>query len=170
MLKTAARTQVSGVLKQMVQGAVKYVAASPEFIWSDSGATTADTLGTVGAIALRGLRAFRFSHTLAFDPSIAGDPVIAASGLAGLPLDVLGITGGDLVKGPSWQVGYGDALAITVQSEAKDAIDYGVLVNTVWNWDGGTSYLTLAVTVGADGTPQVDEHGRDGAPDDNSWY
>ena len=78
MLKTAARTQVSGVLKQMVQGAVKYVAASPEFIWSDSGATTADTLGTVGAIALRGLRAFRFSHTLAFDPSIAGDPVIAA--------------------------------------------------------------------------------------------
>jgi Domain of unknown function (DUF4157) len=166
-IKIAARAEVDADLAKRIQDMI-ITADSSEYVWSDSGSKTPDGLGTVGSIKLNRMRSFRLTENLKLDAGAMAVPEIAATGLNGKKIDVMGIFGGDLITGPHWRIGLGDSLGINVHS--RDELPNGIALNTDWAWDGNTTYMTLEVSVTPQGGPTTRELGqREGTPDDNYW-
>ena len=146
-------------------------APDQEFIWSDSGDSTADMIGTVGSIKFSDVRGTHLTHAVNLNAN--------AAQIAGLALPMQGTTltikqfrGGRMHRGPSMEAGYGDTLAINLIgggptiNQAEPSMTYA----TSWNWDGNTTSMSVKVTLEASGNPSITEVSRDGTPDDNSWF
>lgn len=166
-IKVAVQAEVNADLALKIQNLVKTSVSNPEFVWSDSGSNKPDTLGTVGAIRLNRVRSFRLDENITLDPAALAIPEVKASFLHGKPIRICGIFGGDLVPGPSWKLGFGDNLAVNVQS--RDENTDGVVLNTAWQWDNSVTLMSVGVTVASNGEAVVKEVSRSGSPDDN-WY
>lgn len=149
---------------------------SQEYIWSDSGAHTADMVGTVGAIQFSGMKGSAFRETL----TLSGDAnqISALHTVPGLgqEMEVRQFRGGRLNKGSSFSLGYGDSLTIEVvgAKEAHDEAANGehgsTTLSTQWNWDGNSTQMSLEISVGSGGTPEFGSPQWTGTPDDSSWF
>jgi Domain of unknown function (DUF4157) len=142
---------------------------SPEFIWSDSGESTADWIGTVGAIQFVQVMSTFLSEPIALNANASRIPGLALP-LQGSTQTVKMFRGGRMQRGPSMSIGYGDNLSINLVGGAPTPSPLGTLTfATSWNWDGRSSFMDVTIAVGDDGTPTFTE-ARRGEPDDNSWY
>jgi hypothetical protein len=168
MIKEAVRLDVTKRVKEEVAEAVKTLSSSPPYLWEDGGIPG---LGTSCEIRWKNIKAYRFGELLEFTKDALAIPAIKASGLHGKLAEIKGVIRGDLIKG-KWHMGLGDALAVNVHSQSIES--NGVWVNTRWDWDGNSTYMTLGVSVGKDGTPECEEISREipgggKAPDDCGW-
>jgi hypothetical protein len=175
VVRQAVRTQVEQDVQALLDGH-RVEVESPEYIWSDSGASTADTLGTVGAIQLTEVRGAGIEYAANLEGEAANIPSLRALPFLGQTLRVRQYRGGYLRQGLSWAVGLNDALAVNVAG-GTDAFDEAaqsghgeVTINTTWNWDGGVTRMRLRYHVAANGTPTFSTEHREGNPDDwNLW-
>ena len=170
-------TAIANAVKAQVQMEVEMAfnthqrsAPDQEFIWSDSGDSTADMVGTVGAIKFSQVMGSFLTEGITLNANAQKIRNLALP-MQGQTLTVKLFRGGRMHRGPSMSLGYGDSLAINLigggptLNQAEPSMTYA----TSWNWDGNSTSMNIKMTIGATGTVSLTET-RDGTPDDSSWF
>jgi hypothetical protein len=142
-----------------------------ELIWSDSGDSTADLIGTVGAIKFSQVMGSFLTYNVALSPTAQQIRGLALP-LQGQSLTVKLFRGGRMHQGPSMNLGYGDSLAINLigggptRNQAEPSLTFA----TSWRWDGNTTNMNVKIIIQSDGSPRIADVTRDSTPDDSSWF
>jgi Domain of unknown function (DUF4157) len=170
-------TAIANAVKAQVQMEVEMAfnahqrsAPDQEFIWSDSGDSTADMIGTVGAIKFSQVMGSFLTEGITLNANAQKIRNLALP-MQGQTLTVKLFRGGRMHRGPSMSIGYGDSLAINLigggptLNQAEPSMTYA----TSWNWDGNSTSMNIKMTIGNTGTVSLTET-RDGTPDDSSWF
>ncbi|MBE8991647.1 hypothetical protein, partial [Nostoc sp. LEGE 12450] len=146
-----------------------------EFIWSDSGDHTADTIGTVGAVGFSNIRGTFIKETLQLSSDAAQIPNLDPPS-RGQEMDVRQFRGGSMRRGSSMSIGYGDSLSINLTGSGPTINHAGNnghgehIYSTDWNWDGNTTQGDFPLYILVDGTPVFNIAKWNGTPDDNSYF
>jgi hypothetical protein len=142
-----------------------------EYIWGEGNDnSSADWVGVTGAIAFSNLKARAMSDT----PALGADASRLSITLASPgPLVVRQIVGGTLDKSGSWKSSWWDNLAVNIPTADPSPTGPGgssaINVQSNWIWDDNVTTWDFRITVGADGTPQV-QQARSGTPDDSKLF
>ncbi|ODG97271.1 hypothetical protein A4S05_14300 [Nostoc sp. KVJ20] len=146
-----------------------------EYIWSDSGDHTADSIGTVGAVEFSNLRGTFIKETLQLSSDAAQIPNLDPPS-RGQEMDVRQFRGGSMRRGSSMSIGYGDSLSINLTGSGP-TIDHAGnnghgehTYSTDWNWDGNTTQGDFPLYIQPDGKPTFASPKWRGEPDDNSYF
>lgn len=146
-------------------------ASIKEFIWSDSGSSTADLIGTKGAIMFEEVRGTFLSEKLELRGEAAHIQNLVPP-MRDQEVKITILRGGRIVRSPLMDLGYGDDLAINLDgggptiNEADNSSHGSHTYSTAWNWDGNTTHLLIKVQIGEDGMPSINETERQGTPKD----
>ena len=171
-------TALGNIVKAQVQVEIErelnrnqQTASDREFIWSDSGDSTADMIGTVGAIKFSEVKGTHLTYGVNLNANAAQIPGLALP-MQGTSITIKQFRGGRMHRGPSMETGYGDNLSINLMGNGPtiDQAEPSMTYATSWNWDGNTTSMSVKISLGATGAPSVIEVSRDGTPDDNSWF
>ncbi len=171
-------TAIANAVKAQVQMEIEMAfnshqrsAPDQEFIWSDSGDSTADMIGTVGAIKFSQVMGSFISEGIILSPNALKIPTLFLP-MQGQTLTVKLFRGGRMHRGPSMNLGYGDSLAINLigSGPTLDQAEPSMTYATTWNWDGNSTSMGVKIIIGETGTVSLVETGRDGTPDDSSWF
>ncbi len=171
-------TAIANAVKAQVQMEIEMAfnthqrsAPDHEFIWSDSGDSTADMIGTVGAIKFSQVMGSFISEGILLSPNALKIPTLTLP-MQGQTLTVKLFRGGRMHRGPSMNLGYGDSLAINLigGGPTLDQAEPSMTYATSWNWDGNSTSMGVKISIGETGTVSLTETGRDGTPDDSSWF
>ncbi|MEH1966132.1 eCIS core domain-containing protein [Nostoc sp.] len=146
-----------------------------EYIWSDSGDHTADSIGTVGSVEFSNVKGTFIKETLQLSSDAAQIPNLDPPS-RGQEMDVRQFRGGSMRRGSSMSIGYGDSLSINLTGSGPTIDHAGNFghgehtYSTDWNWDGNTTQGDFPLYILPDGKPTFATPRWRGEPDDNSYF
>ena len=146
-----------------------------EYIWGEgdtheAGFWGSEWVGITGAIAFTNL----WGQTISETPALGPDARLLKIKLESPgPLVVRMIVGGTLGRSGSWSNSMFDNLAVNIPAPTvtEDGPDNSIVVRigTEWLWDDNTTVWDFAITIGADGTPDVQDR-HSGKPKDSAYF
>lgn len=170
IVKTSVQRQIEADLNANTQSM-----DNQEFIWSDSGEHTADWFGTVGAVEFAHVRGSLLKETLRLNANASQIPNLVVPE-KDVEKTVTQFRGGQIRRGPSMSIGYGDDLGINLigggpTKQHESNAGHGKHIYSMsWNWDDNTTTSDFNVIISPeDGTPDVSVDWGNTSPDDFSW-
>ncbi len=147
------------------------------YIWSDSGAHTADAFGTVGAVRYIDVQGSYLTQNMGLSahaeqiPNLRGMPGMSGS------LTITQFRGGSMGQSPQMSIGWGDSLGINLTTGGFQDSQQGNGGHAThrytlqWNWDGNSTTSCFTYYISENGMPAWEDPvwGND-VPDDNSWF